>query len=372
MSFRNTFFKTTLALLLSACATTIATAKDFTIVIDPGHGGHDHGAIGAVTNEKSINLGVALELGKILSKQMKDAKVVYTRNTDVFVPLQSRADIANRAGGDIFISIHTNSVDKKSKNRTTVSGASVYTLGFKRSRENLEVAMRENAVMKLEDDYSATYQGFDPNSTESYIIFEMGQNKHMEQSVKAAGEVQRQLVGMAGRKDKGVRQANFWVLFKTAMPSMLVELDFICNPTQEKFLASKDGQTKLAKAIYQGIKNYRKEPSAESKDRTTDKNEPKRPEPTPQAKPQNTVDNGTDSQTEVFKIQFLATSATLPDKSPKFKGLWPVESYIENGTVRYTYGRYRTMKSAMPDLAKVRTMFPDAFIVTMKGNRRIK
>ena len=169
-----------------------AFPKDFVVVIDPGHGGKDVGAVGVKANEKTINLGVALKLGDMIEEEYGDVKVVYTRDDDTFISLQDRAEIANKAHGDLFISIHTNSVDRRSKNRKTVHGAATYTLGLHRSDENLEVAKRENSVIELEDDYTAKYQGFDPNSTESYIIFELNQNKHLEQRVVFASYVQSQ------------------------------------------------------------------------------------------------------------------------------------------------------------------------------------
>ena len=194
-------------------------AGDFVVVLDPGHGGHDYGAIGAKAREKDINLGVALKLGALLKKE-KGVKVVYTRDGDYFKTLQQRADIANKAHGDLFISIHTNSLDKKARNRKTISGASTYTLGLHKSAENLAVAKRENAVMMLEDDFSTTYCGFDPNSTESYIIFELSQNNHLDQSIDFAGKLQSEMKSTAGRVDRGVRQAGFWVLAKTSMPAI--------------------------------------------------------------------------------------------------------------------------------------------------------
>ena len=234
------------------------SGKQFVVVIDAGHGGGDYGALGVTTNEKTINLNVALKLGKLIDDKMNGVKVVYTRSTDRFISLQQRANIANKADGNLFISIHTNSVDKSSRNRTTVSGAATYTLGMHKTEDNLAVAKRENSVIKLEKDYSTTYQGFDPNSTESYIIFEINQSKHVEQSVDFASRVQREFVRVADRKNNGVRQAGFWVLAKTSMPAVLVELDFICNPTVEKFLSSNDGQERLAKSIFNAFKSYYK------------------------------------------------------------------------------------------------------------------
>lgn len=244
-------------LLCIPIATTGASARDFTLVIDAGHGGKDVGARGVKAYEKNINLAVAKALGKRITREMKDVKVVYTREDDSFVTLKERADIANKAAGDLFISIHVNSVAKKARNRRTISGAEVYTLGLHRSDDNLAVAMRENSVIALEPDNSATYQGFDPESTESYIIFELSQSRHMDQSIEMAELVQQSLVTDAGRADKGVKQAGFWVLWATSMPSILVELDFICNPTQEKFLASTDGQKQLADAIYNAFAIYK-------------------------------------------------------------------------------------------------------------------
>ncbi len=232
-------------------------ARDFVLVIDAGHGGKDVGARGAKAYEKNITLAVAKRLGEKVKKECKDVKVVYTRSDDSFVSLKERADIANDAHGDLFVSIHVNSVAKKNRNRRTISGAEVYTLGLHRSDDNLAVAMRENSVMSLEADHSEVYQGFDPESSESYIIFELSQSRHMDQSIEMAELVQQSLVSNANRVDKGVKQAGFWVLWATSMPSILIELDFICNPAQEKFLASEQGQRKLADAIYEGFLTYK-------------------------------------------------------------------------------------------------------------------
>lgn len=247
----------TIIIFLVFIAAGQASARDFVLVIDPGHGGKDIGARGLKSNEKNINLAVAKLLGEKIKQECKDVKVVYTRDSDTFVSLKDRADIANKAGGDLFISIHVNSVSAKSKRRRTIQGAEVYTLGLHKSEDNLAVAMRENAVMSLESDHSETYQGFDPESSESYIIFELSQSRHMDQSIEMAELVQQALVSGANRTDKGVKQAGFWVLWATSMPSILVELDFICNPTQEKFLASKTGQQALADAIFDGFMTYK-------------------------------------------------------------------------------------------------------------------
>lgn len=354
---------TIVIVLLSALRVPIAldaakSGREFVVVIDAGHGGHDAGAPGIVTNEKTINLAVAMQLGNMLAKE-KGVKVVYTRSTDRFVTLQGRADIANRAGGDLFVSIHANSVDAKAKNRTSVHGAAVYTLGLDRTDDNLAVAMRENSVMKLERDYSTTYQGFDPSSAESYIIFEMSQNKHMQQSVVAAQAVAKELAATAGRKNNGVRQANFWVLLKTAMPSMLVELDFICNPSEEKFMASKSGQRQLAEAIYNGVMSYRRGVnSVADNDRRSEAAADEARQQRPDRRP-------------VYKIQFLTSPKKLREGCRDFKGLTDVDSYFDKGMNKYTFGVYESASAAASELAKVRTLFPDAFVIKTVGGRRV-
>lgn len=229
--------------------------KKFTIVIDAGHGGKDIGATENGVMEKNINLKVAKQLEAIIKKKMKGVKVVMTRDDDSYLTLQQRADKANKSQGDLFISIHTNSVDKKNKNRKNLEGSSVYTLGLHRDENNLEVARRENSVIELEQDYAQKYSGFDPQRDESYIIFEMAQKKNLSQSIKFAEDVENQLVA-SGRKNRGVHQAGFWVLWATSMPSVLIELDFICNPTSAKYLSSDKGSKELAEAIFQSVKKY--------------------------------------------------------------------------------------------------------------------
>lgn len=234
-------------------------AKDvFTVVIDAGHGGRDSGCVGRYAREKDINLAVAKGLAKLITDSCADTKVVLTRNTDKFITLQERANIANRAKGDLFISIHVNSVDAKSPGRSSVSGASVWTIGTEKEQNTLNVAMRENSVIELEDDFSAKYSGFDPQSAESYIIFELADNMHRRQSIDFARDACRELVTTAGRADKGVRQAGFWVLWATSMPAVLVELDFICNPDCEDFLASDAGRRKCSQAIFNAFSRYRR------------------------------------------------------------------------------------------------------------------
>ncbi len=227
--------------------------RNFTLVIDAGHGGHDAGAIGAYSKEKDINLKVALAFGRLVEDNCPDVKVVYTRKTDVFIPLQRRADIANNNKADLFVSVHTNALPAGRQ----AYGSETYTLGMARANANLAVAKRENSVITLESDYKSTYQGFDPNKAESYVIFEFMQDKFMKQSVDLATCIQRQYTS-AGRPNKGVHQAGFLVLRNTSMPSVLTELGFITTPSEEAYLNSQQGVTELSRSIYNGFLAYRR------------------------------------------------------------------------------------------------------------------
>lgn len=259
--FKNKIWRVTAALLImSVCLpahlfSATKQKKEFVVVIDAGHGGKDVGAAENGAQEKDINLAVALKLGELIEKKLKDTKVVYTRKNDTFVSLQGRADIANKAKADLFISIHTNSVDKSNSNRANVVGASTYVLGLHKDSENLGVAKRENAVIELDANDKAKFTQFNPQEDESYIIFEMTQKKNLQNSIRFAKDVQTEME-KAGRKSRGVRQAGFWVLWSTAMPAALVELDFICNPEQAQFMTSNEGQAKLAGAIFNAVKKY--------------------------------------------------------------------------------------------------------------------
>jgi N-acetylmuramoyl-L-alanine amidase len=229
-------------------------AQAFTLVIDPGHGGKDAGAIGKNSKEKDINLAVALAFGEMVKANFPDVKVIFTRKTDVFVELSERANIANKAKADLFVSIHTNSLPKGRISR----GTETYTLGMHKAAENLEVAKRENSVITLESNYKTHYEGFDPSSSESYIIFEFMQDQYMASSVDFARMIQKQFATTAKRINKGVHQAGFLVLREVSMPSVLIELGFINNRQEEKYLASDWGQKQLAKSIYNAFQAYYK------------------------------------------------------------------------------------------------------------------
>lgn len=227
-----------------------------TVVLDPGHGGKDFGACENGAKEKDINLSVAKKLRALIEKGLKDVDVVMTRSSDVYLTLQERADVANDAGGDLFMSIHVNSIDKKTRGRELTKGSSVYVLGLHRDQDNMKVAMRENSVIELESDYKEKYSGFDPSKDESYIIFEMAQKRNLGESIRVAGDAQNALVNTAGRANRGVRQAGFWVLWATSMPAVLVELDFICNPQSVKYMTSESGETELAASLLKAIKKF--------------------------------------------------------------------------------------------------------------------
>ena len=245
-----------LAFLWITClfvAVATAANKKFTLVIDAGHGGTDAGAVGSITKEKHINLNVALAFGRLVERNCPDVRVIYTRKTDVFVPLHTRADIANRNKADLFISIHTNALPKGRISR----GLETYTLGMHRAADNLDVAKRENSVILIETDYKQRYQGFDPRSAESYIMFEFMQDRNMAQSVDLAKYVQRRTCASAGRQNKGVKQAGFLVLRETSMPSCLIELGFISTPDEEQYLHSAAGVEQLGRGIFQAFVDYR-------------------------------------------------------------------------------------------------------------------
>lgn len=227
--------------------------RNFVLVIDAGHGGHDAGAVGSFSKEKDINLKVALAFGALVESNCPDVKVIYTRRRDVFIPLQRRADIANDNKADLFISIHTNALPKG----RIAYGSETYTLGMARAKANLDVAKRENSVIVLENDYKRTYEGFDPSKAESYVIFEILQDRHMKQSVDLARFIQKQYTS-SGRTDKGVHQAGFLVLRNTTMPSVLTELGFISTPAEERYLNSRQGVSELSRSIYNGFLAYRR------------------------------------------------------------------------------------------------------------------
>ena len=364
-----------------------ASPKKFTVVVDAGHGGHDPGAIGKRGKEENINLSVALKLGKLIQNNHSDTKVVYTRSSDVFVPLHRRAEIANEAKADLFISIHTNSIASRS---SRVSGTETYTLGLHRTQENLEVAQKENAVILIEDDYQKQYAGFNPNSSESYIIFEFLQDKNMAQSVNFAQLIQQQFRHKARRIDKGVHQAGFLVLRETSMPSVLIELGYITNPNEEAYLLSSNGSSMLAQSIYQAFVNYKANKKTSSpgvltssqpveveediviEEPTAADTQPVQTAQTAQPKETSQSSKSNTSSKPVFKIQILTSDKVLPKNSRQFKGLSPVDRYKEKGIYKYTYGESTDYNKILRlKRSKVDAKFKDAFIIAFKDGEKM-
>lgn len=385
-----------LLVLLVAAPSVPLRAKQFTVTLDAGHGGKDYGAIGKKTNEKTITLAVALQLGSLIEKNLPDVNVVYTRKTDHFVELAERAAIANKAGSDLFISVHINSVDKRNRNRTTITGCQVYTLGLHKTAENLAVAKRENAVMELEADHTEKYAGFDPNSLESDIVFELFQNKRLDQSIEFADAVHNELVNVAGREPRGVRQAGFWVLWATSMPSVLVELDFICNPNAEKYLASESGQTEMVTALYNAFCAYyntyasqitgKQLPAAKAielpgRGAKSHPDEAPRliasaqeapatlPQPTGSASGIPVI--AADDDTPRYYVQILASSDPIKKGSPELKHLEGVEYYKDGGMYKYAVGVAHDVSEAKKLLNKVKKSFPGCFIIKMVRGQRV-
>ena len=362
-----------------------AQGKDFTLVIDPGHGGKDPGALGKKGKEKNINLSVALKLGNLIQENCKDVNIVYTRQKDTFVALDRRAQIANNAKADLFISIHTNSVAKGK----IVRGTETYTLGLHRTEDNLEVAKQENSVILIESDYEQRYAGFNPNSSESYIIFEFLQDKNMEKSVRLATDIQKQFKNTAKRIDKGVHQAGFLVLRETTMPGVLVELGYISTPDEERYLLTEAGTSALAKSIYQAFVSYKrkydtgdntrpaqaktpvkvKEPATEKPKETATAHKPKTP-----SKPQTTgkaKSEATKSEKPVFKIQILTSDKKLSAGNKLFKGLAPVDYYQEKGIYKYTYGESHDYNKVLSTKRQISSKFKDAFIIAFKNGQKM-
>lgn len=383
-------------LLVSPSNVSSVWAKDFVVVIDAGHGGHDPGAIGKISKEKNINLKVALKLGNLIKQNCNDVKVVYTRSKDVFIPLDRRAEIANNAKADLFISIHTNAL----ANNRTAKGASTWTLGLAKSDANLEVAKRENSVILYEDDYKTRYAGFNPNSAESYIIFEFMQDKYMEQSVHLASLVQKQFRHHCKRVDRGVHQAGFLVLKASAMPSILVELGFISTPEEERYLNTEEGSSTLAKGIYRAFLSYKREheirltgssrTALPNDDEVTDtevaqidstESENKKPQNIPrtdklvtEAKTQCpiVVESTTNDSEITFKIQILTSSRPLSKNDKRLKGLKDVDYYKENGLYKYTYGASSDYNKVLRTRRNTVTpLFKDAFIIAFRNGEKM-
>lgn len=396
-------------ILIISFVTGIAGAnKKFTLVIDPGHGGRDSGAPGAFSVEKNINLNVALAFGRYVEQNCPDVRVVYTRKTDVFIPLYERANIANNCKADLFISVHTNAL----KGAHTARGFETYTLGDGRSHAketNLEVAKRENSVIFLEKDYKQHYVGFDPNSPESNIVFELIQEKNLSKSIDFAKMLQKHVCRGANRQNKGVHQQNLAVLRLTSMPACLIELGYISTPDEERFLNNKQSIDIMGRAIYNAFAEYKNkydrgitvpyktmsQPLQETSTENTEK--PKTTENTEKPKTTETVETPTqesatpqhlntttpqrpntpqqnvavDDNKPVFKIQILVSRNKFKANDKVFKGITDVDFYEENGMYKYTCGASNNYNNVYQRRKEVVADFPGAFIIAFKNGEKI-
>ena len=397
------------ALMCMFVMTSLAANKRFTLVIDPGHGGHDAGALGAISKEKNINLAVALRFGKYVEQNLPEVRVIYTRKTDVFIPLNERANIANRANADLFISVHTNALPAGKVAR----GFETYTLGMHRAKDNLDVAMRENSVISMEKDYQQRYQGFDPRSSESYIIFEFIQGKNMERSVELARMIQRGVCDGANRPDKGVHQAGFLVLRETSMPGCLIELGFITTPDEERLLNNDSRVDDIARGIYEAFAKYKnkydrsvsvpyrakdseevnipkivpdQEPAPKTRVVTRgkqlkreeatpeqQKREVKKQEPKKDVKKQETkkVEKKAEiADAPVFKLQIFVGSRNLRKGDAHFKGETDYDSFQEGNLVKYTLGASTNYNEIYRLRKEKLDKFPEAFIIAFKNGQK--
>ena len=351
-----------------------AANQRFTLVIDAGHGGHDAGALGAKSKEKNINLNVALAFGRYVERNMPDVRVIYTRTTDVFIPLHDRANIANKANADLFISVHTNALPAGKIAR----GFETYSLGMHRAKDNLDVAMRENSVISMEKGYQQTYQGFDPKSSESYIIFEFIQGKNMERSVEIARSIQNSVCQNANRPDKGVHQAGFLVLRETSMPSCLIELGFITTPDEENLLNDESRIDDIAKAIYEGFAKYKnkydKRVTIPYRSQASEGNDIPSIVPDSYKRTVAPVKKQTPasvkSDAPIFKVQILVSSRVLCKGDAHFKGEENYDSYQESGMVKYTIGASANYNEIYQLRKSLLDKFPEAFIIAFKNGKK--
>lgn len=383
------------------------TYKIKTIVIDAGHGGHDAGCLGSSSREKHVALDIALKLGKMIETNYPDINVVYTRKSDVFIPLHERANIANKAHADLFICIHLNAGGK------TAYGSETYVMGNHKTESNLDVAKRENATILLEDDYLKKYDGFDPNSPEANIIFSLYQSQFMSQSLLFASNIQDEFTEYAGRNNRGVKQAGFLVLYKTAMPAVLIECGFLTHEPEEKFLASDKGQNTMAAAIYRAFKEYKVDMETTSVNSVSDhtpKSDPVKieretvpvppveeikivkpdsteekvaaaptppPKPTPTPTKQNSglankILNDINAPTVYISVQIGASKNPASDNS-KFNSIESINMVeCTDGFTRYCIGKYLSIADARKKLNQVKANGrADAFLTAFNGNQRI-
>ena len=389
-------------LLLSLCNDLQADGipdKSFTLVIDPGHGGNDPGAIYQNVREKDIVLSLALKLGKQINREMPDVKIIFTRNTDIFIPLHKRAEKAIDNKADLFLSLHANSCPTPS-----VKGTETFVLGMHKTEENLEVAKKENSVILIEDDYTTRYEGFDPNSSESYIMFDLVQEQYFNQSVNIAALIQDNFRNQALRKDRGVKQAGFLVLRQTSMPSILIETGYLSNIEEAKYLNSGKGQEELAKSICAAIKAYKEAYLTRSdftipetwKQKATSPAKANKAEPTIENRAENgmpkktintentTAKNaqktrtaGTNSKAEKsaltihYSVQIAVAQKKIETQPYNFKGLKSIYVLEQNGVYKYYYGKESSYKAILQRKKEAQQLYSDAFIAAFANGQQI-
>ncbi|MDO9339970.1 MAG: N-acetylmuramoyl-L-alanine amidase [Bacteroidales bacterium] len=344
-------------IIVSGSASALKNDKGWVIVIDAGHGGKDPGAVGSFSYEKNITLAIALRTGEYIEQNIKNVTVIYTRKNDTFVELRDRANIANKNNADLFISIHANWA--KSKN---IQGTETFIMGLAKNDQNFEVAKKENEVILLEDDFSTKYEGFDSKSPESYIMFTLMQNIFQEQSTGLASKIQTQYKEKIYRTDRGVKQAGFWVLFMTTMPSVLTETGFITNPSEEKYLNSKQGQDYLSSALFKACRDYISEIDSKS-GMSPEKNQNPEPEPdisTPVISPAGEI---------VFMVQIASFSSKNEVNPRNFNGLTDVVELDTQDRFRYVTGSFTDYSAAVRYRKKIEAVYPDAFIIAVKDNK---
>lgn len=348
-----------ISLSITASGSSPKTDGKWVIVIDPGHGGRDSGSPGSSSYEKDINLAIALKTADYIRQNLANVNVILTRDDDTTLDLIERPKIANRNNADLFISIHSNGVKSKS-----VYGAETYVMGLAVNDENLEVAMKENEVILLEDNYATKYEGFDPKSPESYIIFTLTQNVFQKQSIELASKIQTQLVERVGRKDRGVKQAGFWVLYRTSMPSVLVETGFITNLSEEKYLNSKEGQDYIASAIFRACRDFLDELALKSGIKV---DQPSTSSTTSSSSTTKPASSRQDNIT--FMVQIAAAATKTEIKPENFKGLMDIVEINTGERYRYVSGSFDDYSDAVRYRKKIEVIFPDAFVIALKDNK---
>ena len=388
MNLKHFFF---MMLLISLCAVPATAQKDgktFKVVIDAGHGGKDPGCLGSYSKEKDVVLDVALKSGKLISENCPNVKVIYTRSTDVFVELYNRAKIANNNHADLFISFHCNANDNHSAH-----GVETYVMGLSKSAQNLAVARAENSAMLKEEGYKDNYDGFNPNSPESAVMFSLYSSAYLNNSILLADKVQKNLVGTTHLLDRGVKQAPYWVLWSVSMPSILIEMGFLSNPTEEKYLTDEQHKKDIANAIYRGFASYYSQmtgnkvatPDVVATDSKTDKTDKS------STADDNNTNNHPDSQSDKkvadetapvadtpaapdavrFMVQFMAVPDKIALTDKRFKGVPKVNCYYEGGLWKYTAGSEKDLTSAKKILQEIKATYPDAFVIAFKGEEKI-